>query len=402
MEQYKRKRALRPQDRHTHYRVLIPLTANLIQHYLNGSPGDGIPVPRSKRDNALGGKTNRYEPFSFPRSFPKMLDALCALGFVEQTIGGQFRRTTVRAGAKLIELIQEHKVNLEDLSEGDGGEIIILKRPKRGYWDDGKRIDYRETDTTRRFREELRSINRWLKKADIHFDATTFEEPVNAQVRQLRRHFTLGRFDCGGRLFGGFWENLTKGERSRGIRIEGAPVVGLDYSQLNPLLAYHVANANPPPGDAYTLPGLEKYRDGVKKIFNAMLFNHPLEKFPKGAKVMFPRRIKCHDVTEAILRLHPKLKGVLSSYEIGHRLQFLESKIMMGVLGKCQRRNIVALPVFDCVVVKASAESAVREIMRREFKATTGLEVTVKRELPVQGSVQVEAAGEIDPGSGLL
>ncbi len=62
---------------------------------------------------------------------------------------------------------------------------------------------------------------------------------------------------------------------------------------------------------------------------------------------------------------------------------------MMGVLGKCQRRNIVALPVFDCVVVKASAETAVREIMRREFKATTDLEVTVKRELPLQGSLQV-------------
>ena len=118
MEQYERKRALRSKDRHTLYRVLIPLTANLIQHYLNGSPGDGIPVPRSKRDDALGGKTNRYQPFSFPRSLPKMLDGLCALGFAEQTIGkfsgwpGQSRRTTVRAGPKLIELIKQHNVTL--------------------------------------------------------------------------------------------------------------------------------------------------------------------------------------------------------------------------------------------------------------------------------------------------
>ncbi len=56
MEQYERKRALKSKDRHTFYRVLIPLTANLIQHYLNGSPGQGIPVPRSKKDEALGGK----------------------------------------------------------------------------------------------------------------------------------------------------------------------------------------------------------------------------------------------------------------------------------------------------------------------------------------------------------
>jgi hypothetical protein len=67
----------------------------------------------------------------------------------------------------------------------------------------------------------------------------------------------------------------------------------------------------------------------------------------------------------------------------GHQLQFLESEIMMGVLRKCQERNIVALPIFDCVVVKASTEGTVREIMRREFKAVAGLDVTVKRELPL-------------------
>ena len=46
---------------------------------------------------------------------------------------------------------------------------------------------------------------------------------------------------------------------------------------------------------------------------------------------------------------------------------------MMAVLRKCQERNIVALPIFDCVVVKASAEKTVKEIMKGEFKAATGL-----------------------------
>jgi hypothetical protein len=112
-----RKRALRGKNLDTFYRVVIALVANLMHHYLSGSLGQGIPVPRSKRDTALGRKGNRYQPFSFPRSFPKMLDALCALGFAEQTIGdpAKFRRTTVRAGAKLVELIEEHKVTLEDL-----------------------------------------------------------------------------------------------------------------------------------------------------------------------------------------------------------------------------------------------------------------------------------------------
>jgi hypothetical protein len=312
-----------------------------------------------------------------------MLDTLSALGFIIQIIGDpdKHRLTTVKAGPKLIELIKERGVTLEDIEAGSGEEIIVLKRFKRGYWDGGARIEYRDTPTTTRFRDELRAVNTWLEKANIRFDAAAagYDQPVNVHARRLYRHFT-GRFDLGGRLFNGFWQTLPKDVRVNGIRIDGEPVVGLDYSQVNPLLAYYVAKADPPPGDAYTLPGLEDYREGVKKIFNAMLFNHPVKKFPKGSRELFPRRLKCEDVTEAILKRHPKLKGVLLSHESGHQLQFLESAIMMRVLRKCLKRNIVALPVFDSVVVKSSLEIPVREIMRQEFKIVTGLNVTIKRE----------------------
>jgi hypothetical protein len=325
---------------------------------------------------------------------------LRGLGFTKET-KGKFelsKRTTVRAGLKLVQLIKEHNVTLEDLDEGEGQEIIILNRPKRGHWDEGERIDYKDTETTRRFREELQSINAWLTKADITFDAKAYDHPVDVHARQLRRQFTLGRFDRGGRLFGGFWENLPKDVRLRGIRIEGERVEGLDYSQTNPLLAYHIAEADPPPGDAYALPGLEEYREGVKKVFNTMLFKHPVEKLPKGSRKLklFPRRLKCEDITEAILKRHPKLRGVLSNPDTGHQLQFLESEIMMRVLRQCQKRNIVALPVFDCVVVKVSAEVIVGEIMRREFKAVAGLDVTVKRESRSLESMQANAAVEVD------
>ena len=42
--------------------------------------------------------------------------------------------------------------------------------------------------------------------------------------------------------------------------------------------------------------------------------------------------------------------------------------------------QIVALPIFDCVVVKASAEKAVTGIMKGKFKAITGLDIGVKLE----------------------
>ena len=105
--------------------------------------------------------------------------------------------------------------------------------------------------------------NEWLDTADISFDPAACDNPVNVRARQLRRQFTLGRFDRGGRLFGGFWVNLPKPVRLIGIRIDGEAVAGLDYSALNPRLAYHIAAADPPPGDAYTLAGLEQSRDRI-------------------------------------------------------------------------------------------------------------------------------------------
>jgi hypothetical protein len=334
MERHGRKRALKAKDRHTLYKVFIPVVANLMHHYLVGSPGEGIPVPRSKRDKTLGGKGNRYKPFVFPRSFPKMLDALCALGFAEQSIGqysaipSKSKQTTIRAGAKLVELIREHKVTSADLNSGSGAEeeVIILKRAKHGYWDGGgKPIPYKDNASTRRYREEVRTINDWLAKADIRFNPATHDKPVDVQARRLHRYFSNASFESGGRLYRGFWQTLPKEVRLKGITIEGETVIGLDYSQLNPSLAYFVAEAVPHSRDAYTLPGLEDHREGVKKVFNAMLFSR-VTKFPKGARALFPRRVKCSDVTAAILEHHPNIRGVLSSVGIGHRLMFLKAR----------------------------------------------------------------------------
>ena len=98
---------------------------------------------------------------------------------------------------------------------------------------------------------------------------------------------------------------------SLGIRIEGESVVELDYSQLNPMLAYARVRGSPPSGDAYSLPGLEQFRDGVKKVFNALLFDDkPRRSFPKGVGGFFPVGTKIGDVVDAIREKHPTLESV--------------------------------------------------------------------------------------------
>ena len=407
LEQHAYRRALKPLERERFHKVLAALTANLVQHYLIGAPG-GIPVPRSKK--VLAAKPTRYDPFVFPNPFPKWLEALQTLGFLKQRLGvysgipGQSKQTTVRAGARLIKLVQDHNVTLDEIRDDGTAETIILSRSKRAWWDDDpdeRKADYDDTTETRRLRAELKAINEWLAKADIQFDDAGYRayvealerkaveqelprrrypKQVDVTARKLWRRFTMNRFDRGGRLVGGFWVPLPKQGRLWFIRIEGEAVTGLDYSQLNPLLCYSVAGAKPPAGDAYTLPKLEQCREGVKKTFNAMLFKHPLERFPRGVRKLFPPSVKCTEVTAAILQRNPKLKAVLSSGIVGHKLQFLESKTMMHVLDRCRELNITALAVFDCVYVKETAAETVRRIMEEEFKATAGLDITVKQE----------------------
>ncbi len=206
---HKRKRALTGANLDTFSRVMIALLANLIHHYLSGSPGDGIPVPRSNKE--LGKKANRYEPLSFPRSFPKMLDALRDLGFAEVTLGkysgfpGQSKRTTVRAGPKLIELIEEHKVTLDDLDGSGDLEIIILKRPKRGYGDEGERVDYKDTAT---------GLGRCKPRLDA-MPSNMASTRARTGMNEIERH--------------AHWENVyqTKGEREVSWFAE-SPALSLD------------------------------------------------------------------------------------------------------------------------------------------------------------------------------
>src|SRR5262245_29874838 len=131
-----RKRARKRKDLQVLRDTLVAVATNIIYHHLSGSPGHGVPVPRGKQD--LGGSRTRYRPFAFPRSFPQMLDALSELGFATQDVGdysglpGRSKRTTVTAGPKLTELVEQHEITFADIEVSDDEEIIILKRTKQG------------------------------------------------------------------------------------------------------------------------------------------------------------------------------------------------------------------------------------------------------------------------------
>ena len=200
-QQENRKRARKPKDKQWLRQIGHPLLSDLIHHHLNGSPGNGLVVARAK---SRLGKHSRYYPPLFTRSFPKLLNDFESAGYLKQKKGKfsglpeQSTRTTIRAGAKLVEVIEKHQITFEDFAVNAAEEVIILKRAKRDYWDQGEQIEYDDTPITDKLRAEVRELNAWLEKADITFERFAYDRPVDVRARRLFRYFANADFKSGG------------------------------------------------------------------------------------------------------------------------------------------------------------------------------------------------------------
>jgi hypothetical protein len=308
-----RERGRRQADQERFEASIAAIIADLTHFHLSGAPG-GLVITRSK---TMLGRRSRYRPPVYNRTIPDILDRLAtpSMAFIEQSKGRQLsfdgppRRTTIRPGPRLVSRIEEHGLRFDDLTVSADGELIHLKGKRRGWWDEADLIDYDETKTTTRYREEMRAINAWLAAADLSFDHSAFPElNVDVSERRVRRVFTRGSFESGGRLFGGFWQPLRKLERRSGVRINGEQINVLDYSQMAPMIAYGLAKATPMMGDVYRVPGYkhEDLRKGMKKFFNAMLFSlKPITRMPKQLRAYLPmpvQRLSLPTRSSAIIR----------------------------------------------------------------------------------------------------
>lgn len=380
-----RKRQVQHQHLVTVGTARAAIFCNLAHHYLSGSSATGVAVSRRKHKT----RATRYEPYSYPAVFPKVLDEMCALGFLTQQKGVYSsdkklaRRTTIVADSKLVNLIDELALTLADIDAGGSAETIVLKSSKATYWDESALIDYEETSLTTRLRNELNAINDWLASAEVGFvPPSDFVGEVDCTKRRMVRNFTRGSFQSGGRLFGAFWENLERAARRAGLRIDGQSIVELDFEALQPKLAYKLAGAVPVEGDPYALAGFatdEATRDGIKRAFSTLYFRDPTNtRWPKGLLKVFPKGMKFAQVRDAIFERHPALKSVLATPDIGHSLQYLESELMMKILKACLEKKITALPIHDSVVVKPSNAAMVEGIMAREFQEFAGFSIRVR------------------------
>jgi hypothetical protein len=305
-----RSRARRPKDQLNFEKQVEALVCDLAHREII-KPSAWLAVSLSKQ---FLGRKNRYRADVFRETLPALIEHMASgeMEFIEIRKGHHnffnpelSQQTVIRAGQRLKDRIAEHRLVLDDFGLDKTQEIIILKDAKEDQWDTGEWLQYPETEQTQAYRNELSRINDWIEQADIEY-VPLYESHtvVDTMDRKLRRYFNNGSFEHGGRLFGGFWQHMSRKGR-QGIVIDGMDTVTLDYGQMIARVLYGHADAPFEFGDAYRIPGLEGCRDGVKKVFSAMLYaDRPLTRMPQGCRDLFPNKFSYAEVADKIMQFH--------------------------------------------------------------------------------------------------
>lgn len=360
-------------------------------HHLLGLDG-GLITTRS--NDRLGSKSRYKSPLA-SKVYPAILDALASeqCVWIQQSLGVQTRlpgapATTIRASKRLEVYLEKHRVDLSDIKRITGGEVIHLKSPKHPITGEADLIDYADTDQTNDWRERLNRINEFFEDADILVGDISNVDPTR---RRLRRIFNNARFDHGGRLEGGFWQQMSKTDRFETIEISGEPVVELDYQQMSLSVAYGLSGHPLPDGDLYALDKLQSVWDDtvrkrVKQYTNALIHRpSPMKRRPTEIEpLMVPegsteREITAMTVRQMILNKHKPIEAWFETGR-GMELMFHESEILLGVLEALMSEDIVGLPIHDAVLVPLSAGDRAEAVMKDIFKKETGGEVRITQE----------------------
>ena len=380
-----RTRARRAKDQIIFVRQIESIVCDLIHREIT-KPGAWTAITFSK---AFLGQKDRYRPKVLSETLPAVIQHMATpeMEFIEIIKGVRnpfnpslSRQTVIRAGKRLRDRIEEHKLTLDDLGLDQTQELIILKDTKEDLWDNGQWLQYQDTNQTIRYRQELTHINDWLEQAELEFiPYGVISTKFDTSDRRLRRYFNDNSFEHGGRLFGGFWQNMKKDMR-KDIVIDGMDTVTLDYGQMIARVLYGHAGKPFEFQDAYSVPGLEGYRSGVKKVFSAMLYSDsPLKRMPQGCRELFPQKFTYADVAEKIIQHHHQVVKLLHA-GIGPALTYQESNILISVLTKLIDLGITALPLHDAVIVADEHEEQTRSIMLSVFREVVGIEAVVSSE----------------------
>ncbi len=382
------------------------------------TPDTGISIPLTQQHYKKGSH-NKISRYAY-RDIRACFNALCDLGWIDFYKGfvdpGDISYPTVLwAFGELNETFKPHK-NLWQKLTSEADPIVVRKKNRAGYQED---VETPEGVMTDHMRANLALINDFISNQAICLNCPNWQlkklavkvaktnplliggprrrkTPLNFSQVILRRIFSQGRLDRGGRFYGGWWESIPKDSR-RFITINGQPTVEVDFQEFHPRMLY-VLHQQAAPDELYDLglrfPGFPDYdpskkpykqqREIIKKFMNALINDqqgiHRLS--DSSAKLL---GLSDKELRDIVFAKHPVFKLAVKT-DTGLQLQYLDSEIAERVMLELMPQGIVALPVHDSFLVRQDFLPQLRAAMLKAFDEVLGATARLKpEELPVDG-----------------
>jgi len=353
---------------------------------------------------------SRYNALHISKHIIKIIERLHEVGLLVIAKGsyggegvGANRTTRIRPSDQLQAIFAGGKVKRDDIHRIDTEECVIL----RG--EDGRLVEYEDTEQTNLWREELRAYNRVL--ANSFIDLSTAEEAhivageksqhIGRHYQFVRRVFSRGDWGLNGRFYGGWWQQLGSKDRSN-ILIDDQPTVEVDFNALHVQILSAEANVVLE-GDPYalprgTVPGVPEalQRKLVKRLVLTALnardrrsaFASFRDDWPQEhvGKTLINNALE--QLMEAFLERLPHLRDAVFADQ-GIRLMNIDSQIIERVHRHFTEQGVPVLSVHDSCIVDYTRVGELKRIMADASEAVVG------RPLPV--SANGVGLDEIEP-----
>ena len=268
-------------------------------------------------------------------------------------------------------------------------------------------IEYDDTDFTNDIRRDLEAYNQLLQ--NTYVDIATLEEPFVVRTKKdgttqrikidqskkfVRRIFSRGDWDCNGRFYGGFWQQVGS-EYRKHIYINDSPTVEVDYKGLHAAILSAMKDVVYD-GERYDLgaivyPRLDKHqqRKAVKLLVLAAInakdrtsaFAAFRQAQPTGSVEKTLDNEELEFLLDNFLQQHPYLKDGICSDQ-GIRLMNVDSHITNFIIKEFVRLQKPILSVHDSYIVDTRDVELLRDCMREASLDVVGVDLAAEQELP--------------------
>ena len=366
----------------------------------------------------------RYNALHISRKIVSLIDVLVEANYLDYLHGshdrvnyGMFSRTSrIRPSLQLQDkfsslvlsplgidhnYLQETVILTNYETDEEGNYTKSNGRKKRQY------IEYEDTDFTNNIRSDLEAYNQLLH--ETYIDIATLEEPFVVRTKKdsttqrikidqskkfVRRIFSRGDWNCNGRFYGGFWQQVGS-EYRKNIYINDSPTVEVDYKGLHAAIL-SAKKGVVYDGDRYNLgsvvcPRLDKQqqRKAVKLLvlaaINAKDRSSAFGAFRQAQATGSVEKTLTNDelglLLDTFLQLHPYLEDGICSDQ-GIRLMNVDSHITNFIIKEFVKLQKPILSVHDSYIVGTRDVEFLRDKMNEGSKQVVGMKLGAEQEVP--------------------